>query len=365
LLFLDTPPFAANKETVQVLRMHHHLSKTSTYPVPEPMVKFVNGVFRKLSEPLAADIDEMSTDDDIPKQLFGHQLLRESTTSKDNIAPWLLKRWENDWGDDLATLICEEMMPVDESSFTPRIDLSTKYSLGVVLKKQDDEGMMQQMLEELGGDSTLLSQGSIRVGTSLKGDVKSWPGYDDGTWWVQDASSTLPALVLSQALYDKNGSDESVLSDINVVDMCAAPGGKTAALLSAGFGRVTAIEANARRSRRLVENLERLKLSEKCQVVVEEGQNWIPSEKVHGILVDVPCSATGTGARRPDVLRRDPNLKELLTIQEILANHCADNVLDEGGLMVYATCSILKVCLIFIALHCHGLMSLMLSLCSL
>ena len=131
-----------------------------------------------------------------------------------------------------------------------------------------------------------------------------------------------------------------------MVDMCAAPGGKTSQLLSAGF-QVTAIEANARRSRRLLENLERLRFGEdQCEVVVSPGQEWTPEENdeglgVSGILVDVPCSATGTGNKRPDVLRKDDDLGNLLETQEILANHCADNVLLSGGIMVYATCSLL------------------------
>ncbi|KAL7543556.1 hypothetical protein ACHAXR_012836 [Thalassiosira sp. AJA248-18] len=329
LLFLGTPPHAAIKETVQVLRMFPN--------IPEPMIKFVNGVLRNLSRPPS---NESEDDTNEP---FGQTLLKEKTSPEDNIAPWLLKRWRKDWGDEKTKLICDEMMPYDESSVTSRIDLSTKYSLGAVTGINEDEDELQKLMSNLGEDSIILPQGSIRVGSSLKGDVKSWPEYDQGTWWVQDASSTLPALALTRALLDRYPGDD--FSDIHVVDMCAAPGGKTSQLLSAGFGHVTAIEASPRRSRRLIENLGRLNLTEKCQVVVEEGQNWLPSNEgghVHGILLDVPCSATGTGGRRPDVLRRDSNLTELLQIQEILANHCADNILGASGVMVYATCSILK-----------------------
>eukprot|EP00571_Detonula_confervacea_P005767 CAMPEP_0172327550 /NCGR_PEP_ID=MMETSP1058-20130122/59875_1 /TAXON_ID=83371 /ORGANISM="Detonula confervacea, Strain CCMP 353" /LENGTH=555 /DNA_ID=CAMNT_0013044629 /DNA_START=49 /DNA_END=1712 /DNA_ORIENTATION=- len=324
LLFLETPPHAAIKETVQVLRMKP--------PVPEPMIKFVNGVLRNLSRPPADETEDAA-------EILGKILLKEKTSSEDNIAPWLLNQWRNDWGDEKTKLICDEMMPSDESMVTPRIDLSTIYSLGAASGMPEDKDKVQSLMENLGEDSILLPQGSIRVGSSLKGDVKGWPEYDEGTWWVQDASSTLPALVLTRALNDKYSDDSS---DIHVVDMCAAPGGKTSQLLSAGFGKVTAIEASPRRSQRLMENLKRLGLEEKCQVVVEEGQNWVPSSEVHGILVDVPCSATGTGARRPDVLRKGSNLEELLETQEMLANHCADNILDVGGVMIYATCSMLK-----------------------
>jgi 16S rRNA (cytosine967-C5)-methyltransferase len=328
LLFLHTPPFAAIKETVQVLRMY-----PKNPPIPEPIIKFVNGVLRKLSRQ-ADDESEGSS------EMFGEKLLREKTSPQDNISPWLLNQWCNDWGEERTDFICSEVMPSDNISMTARIDLSTKFSLAAATGMNDYKEEMQSLMESLGEDSILLPQFSIRVGSSLKGDVKLWPGYGEGAWWVQDSSSTLPALVLSSAIRDIY--PQSDLSELHVVDMCSAPGGKASQLLSVGFGRVTAIEANPRRSRRLTENLKRLDLLEKCEIVVDEGQNWVPSSVVHGILVDVPCSATGTGARRPDVLRRDPDLKELVKIQQVLANHCADTILDKGGIMVYATCSLLR-----------------------
>ena len=327
LVFLHTPPFAAIKETVEVLRMDNP-------HVPEPMIKFVNGVLRNLSRP----------PDDGTTEMLGEIILKEKTSSRDNIAPWLIEKWQHDWGMEKAALICEEMIPYDDSSQTTRIDLSTKYStkysMGAISGTSEHQEKLQTLMTSLGDDCTLLPHGSIRVGQSLKGDVKMWPEYEDGTWWVQDASSALPALVLTSALYDKHSKED--IPNIRVVDMCSAPGGKTSQLASADFGHITAIEASPRRSRRLKENLERLGLLEKCEVVVQEGQHWLPQGKVHGVLVDVPCTATGTGARRPDVLRRSDNFAELLQTQEMLANHCADNILDVGGILIYATCSILK-----------------------
>ncbi|KAL3767150.1 hypothetical protein ACHAW5_003169 [Stephanodiscus triporus] len=328
LFFLRTRPFAAIKETVEVLRMY-----PNNPPIPEPMIKFVNGVLRNLSRPSNNETDDTA-------EMLGEKLLREKTSPQDNFSTWLLNQMRNDWGEKTAELICSEMMPPDDTSITPRIDLSTKFSLAAATGMNDYMEEIQLLMESLGGESILLPQFSIRGGSSLKGDVKLWPGYEEGAWWVQDSSSTLPALVLSSALHDKY--HQCRLSELHVVDMCSAPGGKASQLLSVGFGHVTAIESNPRRSRRLTENLKRLDLLDKCQIVVEEGQNWVPPRPVHGILVDVPCSATGTGARRPDVLRRNPDLKELIEIQQLLANHCADTVLGEGGILVYATCSILK-----------------------
>jgi 16S rRNA (cytosine967-C5)-methyltransferase len=334
LLFLRTPPFAAIKETVQVLRIS---SSSNKPPVPEPMIKFVNGVLRKLSRPIDG---EKADEDDSTTEMYGEMLLREKTSPQDNISPWLLDRWRNDWGNEATELICREMIPPDDTTVTSRIDLSTKYSLTAAIGMNDYVNEIQTLMSSLGDDAILLPQFSIRVGASMKGDVKLWPNYDDGSWWVQDASSTLPALVLSSALHKMN--PQSDFSKLHFVDMCSAPGGKASQLLSVGFGHVTAIEANPRRSLRLIENLERLDLNDRCEVVVDEGQHWLPTRPVHGILLDVPCSATGTGARRPDVLRRDSDLTQLTIIQEKLANHCADKILADGGVMVYATCSLLK-----------------------
>ncbi|EJK46232.1 hypothetical protein THAOC_35109 [Thalassiosira oceanica] len=311
-----TPPFAAVQETVQALKVHRPR-------VPEPMTKFVNGVLRKLSRPVAED----------EGLLFGELLLKK-TSADDNVAPWLVQQWKHDWGEEITKLICDEMIPIDELTVKSRIDISTKYSPGMLLKSNDDLAEQEKLAMELGEDTILLPQGSIRVGQSLKGDIKSWARYDEGKWWVQDASSTLAAIALSSALNDRY-PDPSL---VQVVDMCSAPGGKAAQLCSTGYN-VTAIEASRRRTDRLKENLDRLEFTNVCEVVVGEGQHWKPTTSVHGILLDVPCSATGTGGRRPDVLRRSSG--ELLEIQQTLACHCVD-ILDEGGILVYATCSLLK-----------------------
>ena len=318
--------------------MHHKLSKKS-YPVPEAMIRFVNGVLRKLSTS-----SSLGADDDSQQTMYGHTLLKE-TSASDNIAPWLLRKWEDDWGGSQAKLICEEMMPSDFIKVNTHIDVTTKHSLRSIVDgtaRKESQASLQRLQTSFGDDCILLQHGSLRIGSSLGGDVTQWPGYSEGTWWVQDASSTLPALVLTQTLSKVHNSD---LKSLHVIDMCSAPGGKASQLASAGFGRVTAIEASQRRSKRLVENLNRLNLSEICQVIISQGQDYVPVEddRVDGILLDVPCSATGTGARRPDVLRRSSDLSELLDIQEVLASHCADNILRPGGVLVYATCSILKV----------------------
>lgn len=285
------------------------------YYLREPMIKFVNAVLRRVGRD-------------------GLEMLEKHTSAADNISPWLVNQWNEDWGEANTKKICDQMF------VKPHIDLSVK---------SDQNTDLNKLYEAFGKDAIILPNGSIRVSSEMKGAVSNWPHYDDGIWWVQDVSSTLPAIALIHELRRKNG-DESDLSKMKVVDMCAAPGGKTAQLLSAGFEHVTAVEANGRRCRRLKENLDRLRfLEDKYTVIVSEGQKWDGSIKdgdeqndFSGLLVDVPCSATGTGSRRPDVLRKSPDLADLLVTQESIANHCADNLLPIGGVMVYATCSLLK-----------------------
>ena len=109
---------------------------------------------------------------------------------------------------------------------------------------------------------------------------------------------------------------------------------------------MTAIEVSEKRTRPLKENIGRLQLGDRCEIVVADGREWVPNDgckTVYGVLADVPCSATGVGSRRPDVLRKSADvLDELLVTQRELAAHAVDDILAIGGTIVYATCSLLK-----------------------
>jgi len=333
ILFLQTPGFAAVKETVEVL-------KILGFHVPQGMIKFTNAVLRKLVRD-------------------GKDILETQSCVFDNIAPWLLQEWTDTWGEEKTLQIVNQLF--DEDAYD-HVDLTL--NLSYKLTDEERERKVSRLVREFGGDNfsekvkgdsiILLPNGSLRIKRNVKsGLISNWPLYQEGKWWVQDISSTLPAIALHKAFKQRHGD----LSDLHIVDMCAAPGGKTGQLIVAGFGQVTAVESNAKRSRRLVENLKRLHLEDRCRVVVSAGQEWYPSfnratyqtteeddiEPVNGVLLDVPCSATGTGARSPDVLWKNRRLEELVETQETLANHCADNIIGRGGIMVYATCSLLKV----------------------
>ncbi|KAL7556559.1 hypothetical protein ACA910_009078 [Epithemia clementina (nom. ined.)] len=329
LLFLRTPSHAACKETVDLLRM-----SDDDVPVSEGRIKFVNAMLRRIS-------------------LEGDQVL-PSTCVDDNVAPWLLEEWKQAWGEERTKMIVEQAM--EES---PRF-LTVRQRPGATAAERNE--MIQQVAQafrESAATVQILAQGSIQilVPPPFLGTVSRWPGYDQGQWFIQDPSATIPAKALYHTL--SAGGTQSV-ADINVVDMCAAPGGKTLQLCSHGFQSVTAVELSPKRCDRLRENLERLGFS--CHIVVADGTKWRPDGEngvenennensnnnkvartsIQGVLLDVPCTATGTGSRRPDVLRRDSNYSDLLHVQWALACHAVDNILDVGGIMVYATCSLLR-----------------------
>ncbi|HEX8062931.1 MAG TPA: RsmB/NOP family class I SAM-dependent RNA methyltransferase [Allosphingosinicella sp.] len=156
--------------------------------------------------------------------------------------------------------------------------------------------------------------------------VAGLTGYGEGGWWVQDIAASLPARLLGP------GAGRTAL------DLCAAPGGKTMQLASAGF-EVTAVDSSESRLARLSENLERTGLSAK--VVAADILRWSPPEKVDAILLDAPCSATGIYRRHPDVLHRGrPRaIAELAEGQKAMLARAA-GWLEPGGTLVYSVCSL-------------------------
>jgi 16S rRNA (cytosine967-C5)-methyltransferase len=174
-------------------------------------------------------------------------------------------------------------------------------------------------------DGRILFENSIRL-PQAGGEVTRLPGYEDGAWWVQDAAAALTARLLTAA------------PEAQVIDLCAAPGGKTAVLATAGF-KVTAVDRSAFRLRRLQENLSRLGLV--ADVRVADALQWRPSAPVDAVLLDAPCSATGTLRRHPDIkhLRQATDLNALTVLQSGLLNAAFD-MLRPGGQLVYIVCSL-------------------------
>ncbi len=173
-------------------------------------------------------------------------------------------------------------------------------------------------------NALLLPTGSVRLPAGTR--VAELPGYEDGAFWVQDAAAALPARLLAP------------LPGERIADLCAAPGGKTAQLAAAG-ARVSAIERDSGRLHRLRQNLSRLRLE--TETIEADAGLWRPSEPLDAVLLDAPCSATGTVRRHPDVLRlkRAADLGPLVEGQDRLLAAAA-GMLRPGGRLVYAVCSL-------------------------
>jgi len=170
----------------------------------------------------------------------------------------------------------------------------------------------------------LLPSGTLR--RAAGGRIEELPGYADGAWWVQDAAAALPARLLG----DVGGQD--------VVDLCAAPGGKTLQLAAAG-ARVTSVDVSAKRLKRVGENLQRTGLA--AALVAADGATWRPAAPVDAVLLDAPCSATGTLRRHPDIawLKSEDDVTRLAAVQAKLLDS-AIAMTRPGGLVVYAVCSL-------------------------
>ncbi len=184
-----------------------------------------------------------------------------------------------------------------------------------------DAAETQEWAERLGGTSLMPGHVRLSRGTA----IEHLEGFKDGAWWVQDLAASLPARLL--------GAGEGR----KALDLCAAPGGKTLQLAAAGWD-VTALDLSKRRLERLRDNLDRTNLS--AEIVQADALKWEPEEKFDAILLDAPCTATGTARRHPDVLHRigARQIAEMTEIQTAMLERAAA-WLKPGGKLVYAVCS--------------------------
>lgn len=173
-------------------------------------------------------------------------------------------------------------------------------------------------------DSEPLPTGSVRFPAGTR--VTEIPGFDRGDFWVQDAAAALPATLLAAR------------SGERVVDLCAAPGGKAAQLAATGAS-VVAVERDPKRLALLRENLGHLRLE--AETVLADAAAWTPPEPFDAVLLDAPCTATGTIRRHPDVphLKRPQDVRALAEIQDRLLTAAA-KMLRPGGRLIYAVCSL-------------------------
>jgi 16S rRNA (cytosine967-C5)-methyltransferase len=220
-------------------------------------------------------------------------------------APTLPARVAERWGADKAAAIAPGL------AFPPELDLALK-----------DAGETQARAVAMGGIS--LAPGHVRLPRGSA--IESLADFKDGAWWVQDLAASLPARLLGA------GEGRSAL------DLCAAPGGKTMQLAADGWS-VTALDLSKRRLDLLKDNLKRTGL--KASPVRADALTWEPKHRFDAILIDAPCTATGTCRRHPDVLHRigKGQIAEMVELQRALAARAA-GWLNPGGVLVYAVCSL-------------------------
>jgi 16S rRNA (cytosine967-C5)-methyltransferase len=235
-------------------------------------------------------------------------LLREppAAPSPETYAPpWLYARWRAAYGEAAAAAIAARI------AVEPATDLSPR-----------DPADTPALAEAL--EATLLPCGTLR--TAKRGDLADWPGFAEGRWWVQDAAAAIPARLLDA----KPGE--------TVLDLCAAPGGKTLQLAATG-ATVTAVDRSAARLKRLSENLSRMNL--RAEVVVADAAVWSDRRTFDAVLLDAPCSATGTFRRHPDVLwaARPSDIAKLSAVQTQLLDATAARV-RPGGRLIYCVCAL-------------------------
>ena len=215
---------------------------------------------------------------------------------------WLFRRWMLHYGEETARNIAEA------NGHEPALDLTVKADA-------------ENWAERLRG--RVLPTGSVR--TLAQGAITLLPGFSESAWWVQDAAASLPARLLG----DVRG--------LQVADLCAAPGGKTAQLALAG-AHVTAVDRSPARVARLSENLARLSLP--AEAVAADVFAW-HAPPFDAVLLDAPCSSTGTIRRHPDVpwLKSEMDIVSLTSLQQRLLDRAAD-LLKPGGRLVYCVCSL-------------------------
>jgi 16S rRNA (cytosine967-C5)-methyltransferase len=215
---------------------------------------------------------------------------------------WLRDRWRESYGEATSAAIMQAHRTEPPLDLTARRDAS-------------------QWAEKLG--AVLLPNGTIRVTTG--GNITGLPGFAEGAWWVQDVAASIPARLLGD------------VAGKHVADLCAAPGGKTAQLANAG-ANVVAVDRSVKRIERLKENLARLSLN--AETVVADATEW-NGGPFDAVLLDAPCTATGTIRRHPDLpwQKQPADLAALTGLQTRLLDRAAD-IAKPGGLLVYATCSL-------------------------
>jgi 16S rRNA (cytosine967-C5)-methyltransferase len=278
LIFLETRPHAAVHATVaQALRGPH-----------QRYSPLINAVLRRMTEE-------------------GRDLAAAQDATRVNTPDWLWQSWTAAYGLETCRRIAGAHLA------EAPLDLTLKVSGKVAGADLADVR-----------DASVLPTGTLRL--IHHGAITNLPGFDAGAWWVQDAAAALPVKLLGN------------VAGQEVFDLCAAPGGKTAQLAAAG-ARVTAVDRAPQRLKQLEGNLTRLGLE--AQTIASDAGAWRPSAPANAVILDAPCSATGTIRRHPDVpwLKTPADVAALAVVQARLL-HAALDLVKPGGVLVYSVCSL-------------------------
>lgn len=237
-------------------------------------------------------------------QREGADLLAKLDAAQSNTPKWLWDSWVAAYGENTARAIA------DQHLIEAPLDITVK----------DDPTAWAEKL-----DAQLMPTGTLRL-PKHKGTITTLDGFDEGAWWVQDLAASVPARLLGS------------VQDMDVIDLCAAPGGKTMELAAAG-ARVSAVDRSDKRLARVRDNLKRTNLS--ANLITADATTWRPDMLADAVLLDAPCSATGTARRHPDVLRlkQPADVIKLANLQSRLLK-AATEMVRPGGLIVYCTCSL-------------------------
>lgn len=280
ILFIGTPPHAAVATCVDLVKQIGQ----------QRFSGLVNAVLRRVLE-------------------HGPNALGSQDVAQLNTPAWLWQRWLSAFGESTARAIAQA------HALEAPIDLTLK-----------DQTATTLWAEKL--NAKVLPHGGLRLNDS--GRIEQLPGFAEGAWWVQDAAAMLPAQILLHAMGDAKGKA--------VVDLCAAPGGKTLQLAAAGCD-VTALDISAKRLALLSDNLQRTGL--RANVVTADALTWRPAQPADAVLLDAPCSSTGTIRRHPDLpyLKRPDDFPRLAHRQRDMLQAAAA-MLKPGGVLVYSVCAL-------------------------
>jgi 16S rRNA (cytosine967-C5)-methyltransferase len=274
ILFMEIPDHAAVDTSVRLFKA-----------VGEGgFAKLVNAVLRRLTRE-------------------GGGWVRDQDAARLNTPDWLWNSWSAAYGEETCRRIAEAHL------CSPPLDISVK---------SDPEGWAAKF----GGN--VLPGGSVRL--YQPDAVSALAGYDEGEWWVQDTAAKL----ISSLIGDVRGK--------RVIDLCAAPGGKTACLINSG-AQVSAVDRSANRLKRLQANMKRLNFDP--EIIEADAATWRPQELADAVLLDAPCSATGTLRRHPDVAygKSEADIAKLTALQLRLLD-AASEMVKPGGIVLFVTCSL-------------------------